>query len=199
VKSLVTLFCLCIVSVSASAAPRAVIALHPSPIVTGDTFDLADIATVTSSDTVFRLQLMNAQMGRSPLAGLSRPFDHGQVDLKLRQAGIDPETVSITGADSLTISAPDSAQSTTPPQPLGRNALPSQSTDAVVSNGPKTVLIHSGDRVTLVYDADGMTITADVTATTSGTEGDTINLRRDGAICILSGVVQDAHTVRMME
>ncbi len=186
--------CLICICFSVKASQRATIVLHAASAVAGDQFYLGDIATITSTDTTFRTQLMTTPMGRSPLQGYTRQFNEGDVTLKLRQAGIDPAGVTITGPTQLVICAAaggSSSGAVTSVQP--------QSTAPQSTGSSKEVIVHPGDKVTLVYDCDGMLISADVTATTAGGVGDVVTLRRDGAIRPLSGIVQDAQTVKMME
>jgi len=200
-KTILTTLCaLLLFSGFASASPTATIVVHPNATVSGDSFVLSDIATVTSADTAFRIALMSTPMGRCPLAGLTRPFNEGNITLKLRQAGIDPSTLSISGATSLLITGGGGAG--TSGGLTTASALPLASQSVTSKPGvasPTAIVVHPGDRLTLVYDDDGMTISADVTAESAGAVGDTINLRRDGAIHPLQGIVQDAETVKMVE
>jgi hypothetical protein len=168
--------------------------------VSGDTFSLGDIATITSTDTSFRARLMSAPMGRAPLAGLSRDFNEGDVSLKLRQAGIDPESLSISGpADILVVGAgcsPSSVVVQPAPMAAATKSVQAVSTPPAV---PKGILVHRGDKITLVYESTGLSISADVTATSDGAAGDTVSLQRDGAARPLIGIVVDARTAKMME
>jgi hypothetical protein len=137
-------------------------------------------------------------MGRCPLPGLTRPFHEGDVALKLRQAGIDPQTIAISGAADLVVTGGGSI-SVTPGTPAQAAIATVTTLTRTASTAPKTILIHYGDTVTLEYDCDGLDISAKVVAMSSGAAGDTISLRRDGAIHPLTGTVVDAQTVRMVE
>jgi hypothetical protein len=190
-------------SLFASAPPLASVSLHPSASVLGDTFSLGDIATITSTDTAFRARLMSAPMGRAPLAGLSRDFNEGDVSLKLRQAGIDPERLSISGpSDILVVGAGGlSPTMVVLPVPMAAAAAATKGVQAVstLPAVPKGILVHRGDKITLVYESTGLSISADVTATSDGAAGDTVSLQRDGAARSLTGIVVDARTAKMME
>jgi hypothetical protein len=190
------LFCfLLLITGAGHADQRASIVILPAAVVSGDTFTLADIATVTTADTMLRMQLMRVPMGRCPLNGLTRPFNEGDVCLKLRQAGIDPETLTISGATDLTLTGSSTS-------PVSQTVLPAVLAPTVPSlavTNPSQAVIHSGDKVTLIYDDDGMEISADVVATSSGAAGQMISLQRDGATHSLQGIVEDAHTVKMVE
>ncbi len=194
------LLCLfCLHTASACADPRAAVVIHPSATVSGDYFNLSDIATVTCRDTTFRLQLMNAVMGRCPLAGLTRPFDEGDVTLKLRQAGVDPETVAFSGSTQLMLTGVGQSLNSSLAPASAPAAPGSTSTSAITPSASSGPVVHYGDNLTLIYDCDGMTISAGVVALSAGAVGDTINLRRDGAERPLQGIIQDAQTVKLVE
>jgi hypothetical protein len=183
--------------VAAAADSRPLVVLHATAAVSGDSFCLSDIATVTSTNTSLRAKLMSVPMGRAPLAGLTRQFNEGDVSLKLRQAGIDPETLAISGPSQIVVLGSSVAM---PNLPVSIAAQPAAAPQSQASPAqPKSIVIHRGDKVTLEYDGDGLAITADVVASMDGAIGDTISLSRDGAAHSLTGIVQDAQTVKMME
>jgi hypothetical protein len=207
-KSLFLIIVLSVVCCNAFSAPTATVNIQPSACVSGDFFTLGQIAVVTCTDTAFRLELLGAVMGRSPLEGLTRPLTLGDVNLKLRQAGIDPTTVTFTGASAMVISAGSASFARSSMKPvsslvslpaLTTPAAPAELVPTSPASGPLPVVIHRGDSVTLVYNDGTMSISATVTAMGPGSVGDTIQLRRDGALQPLQGIVQDAHTVTMVE
>jgi hypothetical protein len=197
-------------------ASTATVNIRPTAIVSGDSFTLGEIATVNSPDTALRVQILDATMGRCPLVGLTRPLTLGDVNLKLRQAGVDPATISFIGATSIVISesggtSPTATSAVSAPVTTGRApialpllspSVPVQATfpnSSTVQNAPQPVVVHRGDSLTLVLNDGVMSISATVVAMGAGSVGDTIQVRRDGASQAIQGTIQDAHTVTLVE
>ncbi len=190
---------------SASAAPNA------------DGFlTLGTVAGITGGDKAARARFAAVPVARAPLSGETRRLTRGDLALKLRQAGINPDTQAILeGAEAADVTADDSPKS--PPAPIlgshteqsGRpfdNASfptpapqnwPSQEQSGLKGEGASSPLIHSGDAVTITIQSGAMTITAPATARENGRAGDTIRVQRPGITADLSVQVVDAQTVHM--
>ena len=181
---------------------------------------LGTIAGITGGDKAARARFAAVLVARAPLSGETRRLTRGDLALKLRQAGINPDTQAVLeGADSAEVTAAlrDEAEthpdaSAGPPETGGRRVLD----NAVAANpllnsfplrsgeggGERTrrsslPLIHNGDAVTIYIQSGAMTITAPATARESGRVGDTIRVHRTGVMTDLTVQVLDAQTVQM--
>ena len=186
---LCSLVFLCAVS-GARAAVKASVEVHPTATATADYFLLGDLATVRCSDKALSARLSAIVLGHAPIPGSTRPLTAGDIRLKLRQGGIDPETVTFTGSDTVVISAVSSPASPTDASDPAKAADGSKPADS---------LIHAGDGVNLVFESSGVVITARVTAITGGAAGSQISVRREGSDRALRGTVLDSQTVRLEE
>lgn len=196
--------CLALLAVSAAAAPVHV-SLKPtaSALPNADGFlTLGTVAGITGGDKAARAKFSDVLVARAPLSGETRRLTRGDLSLKLRQAGINPDTQAV-------LEGADSAEVTTdcPPVPILRSYTGKKGTigtkgaasSAPAGSIPDPALpvIHSGDAVTLYIQSGAMTITAPATARESGRVGDTIRVQRPGTSADLSVQVLDAQTVQM--
>ena len=198
-----------------SAAPVHV-ALKGTASVTANAdgfFTLGSVADVTGGDAATRTRLSSVPVGRAPLSGETRRVTRGDVALKLRQAGCDPDTQAfLEGAAQSDVKTvePTPARLGSPPLPAregpegGKGAgvsVPSLSSLAgrtPVSGANKEVgLLHRGDAVTIVIRSDALTITAPGIAREDGRVGDTVRVHREGLMTDLSVRVLDAKTVQL--
>ncbi len=164
---------------------------------------LGTIAGITGGDKAARARFAAVLVARAPLSGETRRLTRGDLALKLRQAGINPDTQAVLeGADCADVTADG------PPAPiLGSHTeqagRPSENASAPIpapqnwGGGASLPLIHSGDAVTITIQSGAMTITAPATARESGKAGDTIRVHRTGVMTDLSVQVLDAQTVHM--
>ncbi len=206
------LILLALLAVPAAAAPvhvalRASVAVSPN----ADGFiTLGSVAALSGGDKAARLRFAAVLVARAPLPGETRQLTRGDLTLKLRQAGINPDTQAILeGANRADVMAE------APPAPnnggarLGAegaaSSAPTSSFPALTlappllgaGGSPSVPLIHTGDAVTITIQSGPMTITAPATARESGKIGDTIRVHRDGMMTDLSVQVLDAQTVQM--
>ncbi|HEX5323484.1 MAG TPA: flagella basal body P-ring formation protein FlgA [Capsulimonadaceae bacterium] len=169
---------------------RPAVTIRPTATVSDTYFTLGEIADIKCADKDLAARLAAAPMGRAPLPGVARNITTGDVALKLRQVGIDPNTVDLAGATTVLITS------------TGDGASESSSDSSSVagtaqSSADKTVVVHVGDAVNLIYTDDTITITARAVALQNGIAGQTIQLRRDGVTRTLQGTVLDSQTVRL--
>lgn len=195
------LLLLALLAVPAAAAPvhvtlKAAAAASPN----ADGFiTLGSVAALSGGDKAARLRFAAVLIARAPLPGETRHLTRGDLALKLRQAGINPDTQAVLeGADRADVTAEG-----TPPAPNnggvgveGVTAEGSLPAPPLLGTGG-SVLIHAGDAVTITIQSGPMTITAPATARESGKAGDTIRVHRDGVMTDLSVQVLDAQTVQM--
>lgn len=159
-------------------------------------FTLASVADLSGGDPSRRALLSQIDIGRVPLSGEARHLTLGDLALKLRQAGFNPEKDTILeGAGEADVTSRDAGTT----DPVG--AAPVNSVGAGPVTGPAPTvdlpLIHFGSPVTIVIQSGGLTITAPGIARESGKAGDTIRVHRDGVMTDLSVTVQDKQTVRL--
>ena len=203
--------CLCLLALlalPAAAAPvhvalRASAAAPPN----ADGFiTLGSVAALSGGDKAARLHFAAVLVARAPLPGETRRLTRGDLALKLRQAGINPDTQAVLeGADraDVTVESPPTpnnggARVRTGEELVGALlAAPSAPNLAPPLLGAGGPLIHTGDAVTIYIQSGPMTITAPATARESGKVGDTILVHRDGVMTDLSVQVLDAQTVQM--
>lgn len=203
------LCCLALAAMPAAGAPVPASLIHISLIhislkaaaaapLTADGFvTLGAVADLSGGDKAARSRFAAVPVARAPLSGETRQLTRGDLALKLRQAGINPDTQAVfEGAEQAVVTtdcpaAPPAALSI-PPAPAGTVTPASVGTAA-----PTGPIVHPGDSVTILVQTDGMTITAPATARESGRAGDMIRVHRDGTLSDLSVQVLDSQTVQM--
>ena len=196
---------LVLLAVPAGAAPVHV-ALKPAADASANPdgfITLGSVAVLSGGDKTARARFAAVPVARAPLPGETRQLTRGDLALKLRQAGINPDTqVILEGADRAEVTA-DS-----PPAPIlgshteqiGSPPENSSAPNPAPQNwggGAAPLVIHNGDAVTIYIESGPLTITALATARESGKAGDMIRVHRDGVMTDLSVQVLDAHTVQM--
>lgn len=193
-------FCFLVLLAVPAAATPVHIALKPtaSAAPNADGFlTLGTVAGISGGDKAARSRFAAVLVARAPLSGETRRLTRGDLALKLRQAGINPDTQAILeGARCADVTAADC-----PPAPiLGSNTEQSAvgALLAVPSSPPASQpVIHSGDAVTICIQSGAMMITAPATARENGRVGDTIRVHRPGSMTDLPVHVLDAQTVQM--
>ena len=194
----------------ATASPVHV-ALQPLCAVSPDAdgfFTLGSVAALSGGDPARRTRLAAVVVGRAPLPGETRRLTRGDLSLKLRQAGCDPEKAAV-------LEGAAAADVTTAPQSVGAllaapsfSAVPSSqrstaAEEGAASSAPTTSaimqspIIRRGDPVTIVIQSGPLTITAPGIAREGGAAGQAIRVHRDGVMTDLSVHVVDAQTVQM--
>jgi hypothetical protein len=170
---------------------------------------LGSVAGLTGGDKAARSRFAAVAVARAPLPGETRLLTLGDLALKLRQAGINPDTQAVLeGADQATVTtdAPASVSSNegnlTPalslPRRGSREAAGEVSSPATAAPSADTrPIIHNGDAVTIYIQSGPMTITAPAIARENGKAGDFIRVHRNGVMNDLSVQVLDAQTVQM--
>ena len=196
--------CLALLAVPAAAAPVHV-SLKPtaSALPNADGFlTLGTVAGITGGDKAARAKFSDVLVARAPLSGETRRLTRGDLSLKLRQAGINPDTQAVLeGADSAEVTtdcppAPILGSYTEKKGMVGTKGAASRAPTGSIP-APSLPVIHSGDAVTLYIQSGAMTITAPATARENGRVGDTIRVQRPGTSADLSVQVLDAQTVQM--
>ena len=197
-----------------TAASPVHIALKPAAAVSANAdgfFTLGAVADVSGGVTAQRTRLSSIIIGRAPLSGESRRVTRGDLALKLRQAGCDPDKAAVLeGADAAEVTTADlvgaplaapssSAAPSTPTVPEG-----AKKTEGAASSAPtqtplqnQAPLIHRGDAVRIVIQSGPLTITAAGIARESGGVGQTIRVHREGVMTDLAVQILDAQTVHL--
>ncbi len=175
---------------------------------------LGALAGITGGDKAARARFAAVPVARAPLPGETRRLTRGDLALKLRQAGINPDTQAVLeGADRAEVTTEE-----VPPAPnhggvgADKNRREGAETKGAASSAPTgtsfqtppllgaggtPLVIHSGDAVTILIQSGAMTVTAPATARENGRAGDTIRVQRPGLSADLSVQVLDAQTVQM--
>ena len=167
-------------------------------------FTLGSVADVTGGAAIARLRLSGVPVGRAPLSGETRRVTRGDVALKMRQAGWDPDRQAVLEgagqADVTTVgallAAPSSAALPESPLP-GAAAEKGAASSAPTPQQSANPILHRGDAVTIVIRSGSLTITALGTAREGGGVGDTVRVHREGLMTDLSVRVLDAKTVQL--
>ena len=197
-----------------TAASPVHVALKPAAAVSANAdgfFTLGAVADVSGGVTAQRTRLSSIIIGRAPLSGESRRVTRGDLALKLRQAGCDPDKAAVLeGADAAEVTTADlvgaplaapssSAAPSTPTVPEG-----AKKTEGAASSAPtqtplqnQAPLIHRGDAVRIVIQSGPLTITAAGIARESGGAGQTIRVHREGVMTDLAVQILDAQTVHL--
>ena len=177
-------------------------------------FLLASVADLSGGDLASRKRLGSVSVGRAPLLGEVRRLTLGDLALKLRQAGCNPDKdvvldgvgeVSVTtvgaGLAPALVSAPAfvsnsglvydsglvSESGLSRPGRAGASPAPTVQSPIIRSGTPVTILIQSG----------ALNITAPGIARQSGGVGDCIRVHRDGVMTDLYVTILDEQTVRL--
>ena len=169
---------------------------------------LGTVADITGGDKAARARFAAVLVARAPLSGETRKLTRGDLALKLRQAGINPDTQAVLeGADSADVivdspPAPNNGEVRTEPVGalLAAPSVPSSAPAPPLLGAGGTSsspVIHNGDAVTILIQSGAMTITAPATARDNGRVGDTIRVHRAGVMADLTVQVVDAQTVHM--
>ncbi len=181
-----------------SAAPVHV-ALRPAATVTAtaDGFvTLGSVADLSGGVASARARLSAVVVARAPLPGDVRRLTRGDLCLKLRQAGCDPDHAAVlegAAASDVTTGGLPLAEAA----PLSASAPPPSAEAATPPTRPVSVVVHRGDAVTIQIQDGALAITATGVARDNGGAGDTIRVHRDGVMTDLSVRVLDAQTVQM--
>ena len=186
------------------------VALRPAATVTAtaDGFvTLGSVADLTGGGASARARLSAVVVARAPLPGAMRRLTRGDLCLKLRQAGCDPDHAAVlegAAASDLTTAppAPNSGEARSEERTVGALlAAPSSLAPALTPASPELgaggAVIHRGDAVTIQIIDGALAITASGTARENGGTGDTIRVHRDGVMTDLTVRVVDAQTVQM--
>ncbi len=181
------------------------VALRPAATVTAtaDGFvTLGSVADLTGGLAPARARLSAVVVARAPLPGDVRRLTRGDLCLKLRQAGCDPDHAAVLEG------AAASDVSTAPPAPnsggarVGAGLAPALPSPVLSPAPPElgaggACAIHRGDAVIIQINDGALAITASGTARDNGGAGDTIRVHRDGVMTDLTVRVLDAQTVQM--
>jgi len=157
-------------------------------------FTLGAVADVSGGQSAQRTRLAAIVIGRAPLSGEYRRVTRGDLALKLRQAGCDPDKAAVLeGADAAEVTATDAApEEGTALKEGAMNRTPTQTPPPA-----QQTVIHRGDAVTILIQSGPLTITAPGLAREGGGAGQTIRVHRAGVMTDLSVRVLDAQTVSL--
>lgn len=175
------------------------VALRPAATVTAtaDGFvTLGSVADLTGGGASARARLSAVVVARAPLPGDVRRLTRGDLCLKLRQAGCDPDHAAVlegAAASDVTTGGLPSADAAPLPAavPITAEAAP------LAAPAHPACVVHRGDAVTIQINDGALAITASGTARDNGGAGDTIRVHRDGVMTDLTVRVVDAQTVQM--
>ena len=158
-------------------------------------FTLGAVADVSGGLRAQRTRLAAIVIGRAPLSGEHRRVTRGDLALKLRQAGCDPDKAAVLeGADAAEVTATGAVDVGAP------LAAPSSFTPSVSAPppaAPLALLIHRGDAVTILIQTGPLTITAPGQARDGGSVGQTIRVHRAGVMTDLSVQILNSQTVTL--
>jgi hypothetical protein len=158
-------------------------------------FLLGDISDISGGSAELRDKLSKIEVGRAPLDSYVRHLNLGDVALKLRQNGINPNRdVDLTGAQDIAVS--DAPHPVTVKTAASITTLP-QAGGAAPAPEAAAVVIKKGDPITIVVQDGALTITAVGQSREDGAVGDTIHVHRNGVMTDLEAQVIDAHTVQL--
>ena len=194
------LLVLTVLAVPAVASPVHV-ALKSAAVVTPNAdgfFTLASVADLSGGAASLRTRLGLVSVGRAPLSGETRELTRGDLALKLRQAGCDPDKdASLEGAGETCVTT--ASESGLPASNNAGNLTPTLSLERRGSREAtgEVSLLHPGSPVTILIQSGALVITAPGIARESGGAGDTIRVHRDGVMTDLIVTVLDAQTVRL--
>jgi len=174
-------------------------------------FTLGAVAEVTGGGNALRARFAGIPIGRAPLSGETRRLTRGDLALKLRQAGCDPEKAAVLeGADAAEVTTEEpgtgsagllqsGSRSATKEASFGLSSVPEalslHSSPALPV--PALLLIHRGDALTIVIQTGLLTITAPGVARENGGRGQMIRVHREGVMTDLAVQVLDAQTVQL--
>ena len=192
-----------------TAASPVHIALKPAAAVSANAdgfFTLGAVADVSGGEAGQRTRLAAIVVGRAPLSGESRRVTRGDLALKLRQAGCDPDKAAVlegadaaevTTSDTVSVGAPPAVPSAPPvlPAPAGASGKGGAASGAPTKTSEP--VIHRGDPLTIVIQTGPLTITAPGVAREDGGVGQTIRVHREGLMTDLSVRVMDAQSVHL--
>lgn len=160
-------------------------------------FMLGSVADVSGGRPTQRTRLAAIIIGRAPLSGEHRRVTRGDLALKLRQAGCDPDTAAVLeGADVAEVTATD-ALPVGSPLAAPNSSAPPQTRQEDAASGAPTQVIHRGDAVTILIQTGPLTITAPGLAREGGGAGQTIRVHRAGVMTDLSVQVLNSQTVSL--
>lgn len=142
---------LCLLTAAGAAQPdfsEALVEFREAAQVSGDAIYLSDVADTSGSEEAVTV-LDGVYVGRAPLAGSTRTLNQGHVEVRLRQAGINPRHLSLSGAPSITITRRVDAveESAEPPESAASaaSAEPAEPAASQVSVVVAAVDISRGD------------------------------------------------------
>ena len=160
---------------------------------------LGSVAALSGGGKAARTRFAAVLVARAPLPGETRHLTRGDLALKLRQAGVNPDTqVVLEGADQAEVTT-DCPPAPSHEEAAGATGAAPNSAPLLLGAGgaPAGPVIHYGDAVTIYIQSGPMIITAPATARENGKAGDMIRVHRDGVMTDLSVQVLDAQTVQM--
>lgn len=137
------------------AAEMPVVELLPEATVSTSSIYLQDVAQITGEPEL-RAKLDQISLGAAALSGSSRRLTVGQIEVRLRQNGIDPRDLTITGATEVQVTT---VTKTNAPVTEVDNAQPSEavrSTTAVAAEQSYQVVVpvRHISRHELINEAD---------------------------------------------
>ena len=137
-----------------TAKRAASVTVRPNSEVTGSAFTLGEIAEITGEDAALIAQLTSIEIGASPLPGLSRIINPGDVTVRLRQYHLDSPRVEVAlppgmritrsghdvAADEIAKAAIESARDAIKNQPDATLEVVGGSTKLMVATGKTQIL-----------------------------------------------------------
>ena len=172
------------------------VVLHDTATVMADDngfFTLGEISDISGGTPELRDKLNNVEVGRAPLDSYVRHLNLGDVALKLRQAGVDPNRdLKLSGAENIVVSTAVHAVAV-------KTVASSTSSTTTAQPAPQApeIAIKRGDPVTIVLQDGSLMVTAAGQSRDNGAIGDVIHVHRNGVMVDILAQVLDNRTVQM--
>lgn len=163
-------------------------------------FLLASVADLSGGDLASRKRFGAVSVGRAPLSGEVRRLTAGDLALKLRQAGCNPDKdVVLDGSGEVRVTTAGVGPTPAPPLVVFPDLAPPRPARAEGVTAPtvQSPILRSGTPVTILIQSGALNITASGIARQSGGIGDCIRVHRDGVMTDLYVTILDEQTVRL--
>ncbi len=169
-------------------------------------FLLASVADLSGGDLASRKRFGAVSVGRAPLLGEVRRLTAGDLALKLRQAGCNPDKdVVLDGVGEVSVTTAGVGPTPAPPLAVLSDLAPprldragaEKKAGGITAPTVQSPILRSGTPVTILIQSGALNITALGIARQSGGVGDCIRVHRDGVMTDLYVTILDEQTVRL--
>ncbi|HEY3396386.1 MAG TPA: hypothetical protein VGM19_01895 [Armatimonadota bacterium] len=175
-------------------APRPQVTLRAAATASSGDLTLAQVAEIVA-DPAVRERLAAVSLGPAPLPSGLRLLTRGYLRLRLRCAGFDPDQLTLSGAEQVTVSAPAPARPPTAAAPVAPAAdLPPGSPAAPA---PPPVRLDWGAAVTVVACCGLIEVRATGQIQGRPTVGETVKVRLAGSNAVVEGLLLSTSLVEV--